>query len=418
MPRLLDAFSFTLFGPGSDGEPSAEDWAEAAGTIAYEVVTRLGGRIERTYVGERFMSRTAKVATTAGAFVAAGVVASVLNGRQRQQRRLRRGEDVEFGSVHSDPVQVTATDGVLLNCEVDEAERKTPTVVFVHGWVESIDVWHYQRLALRGKVRMVFVDLRSHGESGRSYHDNSSIPHLADDLRTVISTLVPRGPIVLVGHSMGGMAIMELAAAEPPAVRSPGQGRRADQHELRQAHAQQPRPPLSGAAAAGHLTRAGLGSYVQQLLDRPALGARAECPGAPRGLTNEMILKTPTHVLMDFYPNFVTLDLTAGLKVIGKARTVVIGGTADLVTPIKHSRRLAEAIPGGEAGGPRGRRSHGHVRGARQGHEGHRGRPGGDRMTERGVGAPPRALRVGGGNHVAAVMPLPPYRGFFLEVAA
>ncbi len=43
----------TLFGPGSDGEPSAEDWAEAAGTIAYEVVTRLGGRIERTYVGEQ-----------------------------------------------------------------------------------------------------------------------------------------------------------------------------------------------------------------------------------------------------------------------------------------------------------------------------------------------------------------------------
>jgi alanine racemase len=43
----------TLFGPGSDGEPTAEDWAVAAGTIAYEVVTRLGGRIERTYVGEQ-----------------------------------------------------------------------------------------------------------------------------------------------------------------------------------------------------------------------------------------------------------------------------------------------------------------------------------------------------------------------------
>ena len=41
----------TVFGPGTDGEPTAEDWAVAAGTIAYEVVTRLGGRIERTYVG-------------------------------------------------------------------------------------------------------------------------------------------------------------------------------------------------------------------------------------------------------------------------------------------------------------------------------------------------------------------------------
>jgi alanine racemase len=41
----------TVFGPGTDGEPTAEDWGVAAGTIAYEVVTRLGGRIERTYVG-------------------------------------------------------------------------------------------------------------------------------------------------------------------------------------------------------------------------------------------------------------------------------------------------------------------------------------------------------------------------------
>lgn len=41
----------TLFGPGDDGEPGAVDWAEAAGTIAYEVVTGLGGRVHRTHVG-------------------------------------------------------------------------------------------------------------------------------------------------------------------------------------------------------------------------------------------------------------------------------------------------------------------------------------------------------------------------------
>ncbi|KAA1422311.1 alanine racemase [Mumia zhuanghuii] len=39
-----------LFGAGTRGEPIAEDWAAAAGTIGYEVVTRLGGRIVRTYV--------------------------------------------------------------------------------------------------------------------------------------------------------------------------------------------------------------------------------------------------------------------------------------------------------------------------------------------------------------------------------
>jgi alanine racemase len=43
----------TLFGPGDDGEPTAQDWADAADTINYEVVTRIGGRTERTYRGAR-----------------------------------------------------------------------------------------------------------------------------------------------------------------------------------------------------------------------------------------------------------------------------------------------------------------------------------------------------------------------------
>lgn len=40
-----------LFGPGDDGEPTADDWAEAVGTISYEVVTRIGGlRLPKVYV--------------------------------------------------------------------------------------------------------------------------------------------------------------------------------------------------------------------------------------------------------------------------------------------------------------------------------------------------------------------------------
>ncbi|MFC4032936.1 alanine racemase [Streptomyces polygonati] len=39
-----------LFGPGDDGEPTAEDWARACGTIAYEIVTRIGPRVPREYV--------------------------------------------------------------------------------------------------------------------------------------------------------------------------------------------------------------------------------------------------------------------------------------------------------------------------------------------------------------------------------
>ncbi|GGP91065.1 alanine racemase [Streptomyces roseolilacinus] len=42
-----------LFGPGDDGEPTAEDWARAAGTIAYEIVTRVGARVPRVHLHER-----------------------------------------------------------------------------------------------------------------------------------------------------------------------------------------------------------------------------------------------------------------------------------------------------------------------------------------------------------------------------
>lgn len=41
-----------LFGPGRGGEPTAEDWARATGTISYEIVTRLGPRVPRAYVGQ------------------------------------------------------------------------------------------------------------------------------------------------------------------------------------------------------------------------------------------------------------------------------------------------------------------------------------------------------------------------------
>ena len=39
-----------LFGPGDRGEPTAQDWAEAVGTINYEIVTRVGARVPRVHV--------------------------------------------------------------------------------------------------------------------------------------------------------------------------------------------------------------------------------------------------------------------------------------------------------------------------------------------------------------------------------
>jgi alanine racemase len=41
----------TLFGSGEHGEPTAQDWADATGTISYEIVTRVGPRVARRYLG-------------------------------------------------------------------------------------------------------------------------------------------------------------------------------------------------------------------------------------------------------------------------------------------------------------------------------------------------------------------------------
>ena len=86
-----------------------------------------------------------------------------------------------------------------------------PTIVFVHGYALNLDCWHFQRAYFRGKHRLVFYDQRSHGRSGRSDKAHATIDQLGDDLRQVIDELVPEGPVVLVGHSMGGMSIMAFA---------------------------------------------------------------------------------------------------------------------------------------------------------------------------------------------------------------
>ena len=49
-PTVEAGADAVLFGPGVHGEPTAQDWAEACGTISYEIVTRIGGRMTRRHV--------------------------------------------------------------------------------------------------------------------------------------------------------------------------------------------------------------------------------------------------------------------------------------------------------------------------------------------------------------------------------
>jgi pimeloyl-ACP methyl ester carboxylesterase len=58
-------------------------------------------------------------------------------------------------------------------------------------------------------------DQRSHGQSGRSEAENCTVEQLGADLERILEERVPHGPVVLVGHSMGGMTIMSLADRRP-----------------------------------------------------------------------------------------------------------------------------------------------------------------------------------------------------------
>src|SRR5580704_3286401 len=123
--------------------------------------------------------------------------------------------DEPLGELRGRPVPVTADDGVSLYAEVSGPDDAPVTVVFSHGYTLSQDVWHYQRQALAG-TRLVFWDQRGHGRSGRGDPEHSTIEQTGADLGAVLAATMPAGGrVVLVGHSMGGMTIMALAARQP-----------------------------------------------------------------------------------------------------------------------------------------------------------------------------------------------------------
>jgi pimeloyl-ACP methyl ester carboxylesterase len=117
------------------------------------------------------------------------------------------------------PALVPTPDGARLYTEVSSAPSArgaTPlTVVLLHGWTLDNRLWAKQVEALPALVsrpiRILTMDLRGHGRSTSTGRSDATLAQLADDLDTVLCERAPEGPLVLVGHSLGGMAIMEYA---------------------------------------------------------------------------------------------------------------------------------------------------------------------------------------------------------------
>ncbi|HEY2696457.1 MAG TPA: alpha/beta hydrolase [Pseudonocardiaceae bacterium] len=93
------------------------------------------------------------------------------------------------------------------------------TVILLHGW--TLDHTEWQRVvpaltnAVNLRLRVIRYDHRGHGGSAPAKPGTATIAQLADDLAELIADRVREGPIVLVGHSMGGATIMAFAERHP-----------------------------------------------------------------------------------------------------------------------------------------------------------------------------------------------------------
>ncbi|MDJ1135919.1 alpha/beta fold hydrolase [Streptomyces iconiensis] len=240
------------------------------------------------------------------------------------------------------------------------------TVVFSHGYCLNQDVWHFQRAALRGAVRTVYWDQRSHGRSDRApVGERVSIDLLGRDLKAVLDAAVPEGPVVLVGHSMGGMTVMALADQYPEYIAErvagvaflgtsaggladvtyglPAAGIRA----VRRVVPGVLRALVSQTELVERGRRAGADLFAG-LVKRYSFGsARDVDPGVAR-FAERLIESVPVDVVAEFYPAFAEHEKTGALPAFDERPALVLAGDRDLLTPYEHSERIAAALPEAE----------------------------------------------------------------------
>jgi pimeloyl-ACP methyl ester carboxylesterase len=320
------------------------------------------------------LRRTA-VQVVAGSGLA--LVGGLLVDRRLGARRRASPADVDgvpLGSLRGTAYEVEADDGVVLHAEVDELspygsadpgqrEHDGPaTVVLIHGFSLTMDCWHFQRQAFRGKRRLVLYDQRSHGRSGRSPQENATIDQLGKDLLTVIDRLAPDEPVVLVGHSMGGMSVVALAEQHPELfgdrivgvalISTTAGGQRT--HKIFSRFipdAVGRRVVERGLLLAAErerileLARRNGSAIALRFTEEFAFGDEP-VPRAYVAFLDSMISATPLKVLVEFIPQFDALDKFHVLAAFSEVPTWIMCGTKDKLTSVDHARRLHASISG------------------------------------------------------------------------
>lgn len=304
------------------------------------------------------------------------LTAEVLTATERTAAQLREDDPLGAESRPADRTALVHTDdGVLLAVE-EVGPRDAPvTVVFVHGYTLSMASWTFQRRTLgarlatanghRPEARLVFYDQRGHGASGRGAHHRSTIEQLARDLDAVLEARVPRGPVVLVGHSMGGMTIMGLAALRPElfgdrivgaALISTSSGNLADLSFGLPEFTTRVRAAVLPVAAWTMRRRPALAERTRRLMadvisaaTRALSFASADVPRSLVHYVDAMIAGTPVDVIAEFYPALAGLDETGSLEPLRAVPTLVLTGDQDKLIPKEHSDLIVERL-GGPAG--------------------------------------------------------------------
>ncbi len=219
-----------------------------------------------------------------------------------------------------------------------------PCILLSHGVTIDSRVWvkQFEALPSRG-VRVVAFDSRGHGEShcGDTGH---SIENLAWDVRTVLEELDLRD-VILVGHSMGGVGAQAFAVQFPDVARARVRGvvLLSSLAKTQVSSTRRLRSVAERTAERLELARVMASPDFGLMFAR--LGFGRDPVASHVELARQMLAECPADTSRDAVRALLGMDLTPDLSRVDLP-TLVIGGTADLLTPPAEARRMARLIPG------------------------------------------------------------------------
>jgi len=300
------------------------------------------------------------IALGVGAAAAAGVAAERAFLR-RERRRPDPHKDEDYGMRRGRSIgPVASFDGTLLNVE----EIGTgPTVVLSHGFSLNSTIWHHQMRDLSSEIRMVMYDHRGHGYSGLPPSDDWSLDALAQDLEAVIRDASNREPVIVVGHSMGGMTLLRYCELFPDAIGPRVRGivlvdtTSADvMGGLLPAVARRLQAGVEGFQEIALRALQGRTDNVDQLRARANnlvyLGTRLMGFGRDPSPTQvafieKLLSEVPSNVWFNLIPTMLGMDVSQALHAIDIPALVIVG-EKDKLTPLAAAERIADGLPRSE----------------------------------------------------------------------